>query len=278
MAEERAMRESELEKVGSALSSVPTRASQTIAVGAAAVGFLTSSAVVGDLNWFSRLNHGWQSAVLWMGGTQIALVVIALVLTLSMAPPDTVGLYQGPPTTETVAEKRRWWRFWRRATTEEPPLPIGFADEARDKILATSGSRLVTQSQIDEYMAMIAFLRATEDSDLLHRRRRRVSIAAWFVAVSAVLGGAILCVAAANRLGTAAGEGNQVAPKDVILGKETPNANIRVVPSQASEGSRATPTQWGNTGGLQRQGLQPRWPGNSRRRIGRVDQGGSPHH
>lgn len=268
------MRESELDKVGSALSSVPTRASQTVTVGAAAVGFLTSSAVVGDLGWYAKLDHRWQTAVLWMGGFQIVLVVLALVLCLSMAPPDSVGLYQGPPTTETVSEKRPWWRLWKRAVVESPS-PIGFADEARDRILSTAGTRLATQVHIDEYMAMIAFLRATEDSDLLHRRRKRVTVAAWFVAIAAVLGGAILCVAAANRLGTAAVQGNQTTTKNVIMGEETTGGYHRAVPTKA-QGSRPTPPQRRDTGDLQRQGVRSSGARDPRGRTGRIDKGGPP--
>lgn len=252
------MRESELEQISSALSSVPTRASQTIAVGAAAVGFLTSSAVVGDLGWFARLAPSLQSTILWMGGAQVLLVVIALCLVLSMAPPDTVGLYQGPSLVITITERRSRWRRLHHAQVAEPAQPIGFAAEASEMITAIAGNRLVAQADIDEYMAMIAFLRATEDSDLLHRRRKRVSVAAAMVAASALLGGAILFVAVDNRLNAATQQRTEPPPKTVIIHGGHPDERTQVVPSETDRRSDSAPSQRGNAGHVQRQSLQTR--------------------
>jgi len=255
MAEERAARESELEKVGSALSSVPTRASQTVTIGAAAVGFLTSSAVTGDLKWFSTLDPRWQTAILCLGGLQIAFVVVALVLCLTMAPPDSVGLYNGPPTTEIVSTRRPWWSriLGHQPNFDEPrPTSIGFAEEAYQRIVATAHPESITQTHIDEYLAMIAFLRASEDSRLLNRRRRRVILAAWCVAISAVIGGVILCVAAASRLSAIPSPRNQLPGQTVIMDSRGSNDPNQLVKSKTNNRPHPRPSQRRDSGDLQR--------------------------
>jgi hypothetical protein len=275
MAEERSMREAELEKVGAALSSTPTRAGQMVAVGAAAVGFITSSAVMGDLSWYTSISPRWQLAVLCLAGLQVGLVVTALVLCLTVAPPDAVGLYQGPSPTQQVVRKRtwltslrgegrgftrrmlsaRWWKpvkrsrllrwlsvlrwiFWRqvvRSKSQPSPLqvPISFADEACDKILASAGTRIINQIHVDEYMAMIAFLQASEDSDLLHRRRKTMALAATCVAIAAICGGFILIVAGSARLGSATVQRDQSAQMNVIMNARSYHVLGQSVPKKS---------------------------------------------
>lgn len=272
------MRESELEKVGAALSSMPARAGQTVAVGAAAVSFITSSAVMGDLTWYAALDARWQIAVLCLAGTQIFLVVTALVLTLTVAPPDAVGLYQGPARTETVVRERPWWEFWRPSVelqqdTVPPPKPIGFADEAQERILSTAGSGQITQTHVDEYMAMIAFLQASEDSALLHMRRRTILTAARCVSLAAVCAGVVLIIAAASRFGLSTMQGNQSADKNVIIDGRTPHANHQFVPQKPSQGGSTAPAERRNSGGIQRQGVRPSRPSNPSRSVGGVNKG-----
>ena len=239
------MREAEVEKVGAALSSVPTRAGQTVAVAAAAVSFITSTAVLGDLGWFVRLVRPLQITVVICVGLQIILVVSALVLTLTFVPPDTIGLYQAPSRVETLARRARLWEFWRWGRpvirTQEIASPVGFAAEAQSQLEQTSGGAEINDATVDEYMAMIAFYRASDDGALLRRRRRRVATAASCVVAAAILGGSILFAATGQRMVEILGGpdgpslesgGNSSRGTDVILRARSPNVHPRTPRNQ----------------------------------------------
>ena len=241
--EERLLRERELLEVQSALSSLPSRAGPSISVAAAAVGFLTSTAVMGDLSWFKHLPEGWQMLVGVLVTSQIVLVGVAIYCSIRTLPPPLISVYVDKGTESSGRN--------------------GFVADVEQEIRTGFGGGPVDESAVDAYMAMFAFANRETDAKQLYDHRNRLNVAAWCVIGSTVVAGFVLALAATGRMAMSSGQGsseetrNDFVNRPVIISVRGKEADELIRISKEAVPNSGTTFRRRNARSLQRKDVLP---------------------